>query len=101
MHACLQHEDSHCCTRAEFFKDGRDHQRPIARRVRGNNEKRDLPGPRNSYESIEESGWVIGGGSFRPIRSNMNYSGGMTSKPQMPAIQNTIFANLKISSNRG
>src|SRR5580704_18382329 len=36
----------------------------------------------------------MGGGSFRPIKSNMKYSGVRTSVPQIAAIQNTIFANL-------
>jgi hypothetical protein len=36
---------------------------------------------------------VIGGGSLRPIISNMKYSGVSTNTPQMPAIQNTILEN--------
>src|SRR5580704_13437930 len=35
----------------------------------------------------------MGGGSWRPIRSNMKYSGVSTRTPQMAAIQNTILAN--------
>src|SRR6266852_7000995 len=40
----------------------------------------------------------MGGGSLRPIRSNIKYSGVRMRKPQIPATQNTIFANLIVSS---
>src|SRR5215467_9012783 len=39
----------------------------------------------------------MGGGSLRPIRSNMKYSGVMTSRPQIPATRKTIFANFMAS----
>src|SRR5271154_6332051 len=57
MHAALldQSEDGH--TVIDFFQYRRNHQRAKANWVRGDEEKRDLPGQPESHESIEES-WM-------------------------------------------
>src|SRR6267378_5544383 len=39
------------------------------------------------------AGCVIAGGSCFPIKSNRKYSGVITTNPQIPATQNTTFAN--------
>src|SRR5712664_1151459 len=55
VHSSLQDEGNHRCAVTDFFEDGRNHERSIAHGVRGDENKSDLPGQRDSHESIEES----------------------------------------------
>ncbi len=78
---------------AKFLDHRRNHHGTEADRVSGNHKESELEGQAHADEAVIKAGWVIGGGSFCPIRANMKYSGVRTNTPQMPAIQNMILAN--------
>ncbi len=44
MHAVLHDQNHHRNPIAEFFENRGNHQRPVARRIGRDDEKRDLPG---------------------------------------------------------
>src|SRR5258708_32508908 len=60
VHSSLQDENNYRCGVADFFEDGRNHQRAKAHGLCGDDDKSDLPRQASSHESIEES-WMRDG----------------------------------------
>src|SRR5882672_6508099 len=93
MHSPLQDEGNHRCAKTDFFENGRNHERPIARGVHSDEDKGDLLRQSDSHESIEES-WMRD--RRRVVASDKIEHKVQRREGQqapMSATQNTIFAN--------